>query len=307
MQSKYMYLARMERRCLFSVFYKKVTLFGQSFFFWMAIILSFFSEIVVAEEFGAKIKSTTSEKALTTIEFKREYLKYIIDQQERLVSSLIENPLMTVYLSTKTKQSKENLAQLFLTVSEVNDHYMQVRFIDVSGQEQIRVDQFKNEADSIFIKEDNLQNKSDRDYFKQTKKMSSGSLWHSAFDLNREQGVIEEPINPTFRVASPVYFDGKFSGIVIINLEMGPIINYLTDSSDFHIYLVDMNNEFLAHPDPNKSWSKYLPERAQYQKTKSRNDDVYTRSLEDIFKNSEGIRIILKPIKADASSVSAKK
>ena len=283
------------------------SLFSQLLLFWMTITLSFFSGMVVSEELGSKIKSTIKEKAITTIELKREYLKHIIDQQERLVSSLVESPLMAAYLSTKAKQSKDNLEQFFLTVSEVNDHYMQVRFIDVSGQEQIRIDQLKNEIAPIFIKGDSLQDKSDRDYFKQTKKMPHGSLWHSALDLNREQGVIEEPINPTFRVASPVYFDGQFSGIVIINLEMGSIISYLIDSTDFYIYLVDMGNEFLVHPDPNKSWSKYLPGRAKYQKTQSEKDDVYTRPLEDIFKNEEGIRIILKPIKADTSSVSAKK
>ena len=105
MQSKYMYLARMERGSLFSVIYKEISSFSQSILFWMMITLGFFSEIVLSEELGDKIKSTTREKALTTIEFKREYLKHVIVQQERLVSSLVDSPLMQVYLSTKTKQS----------------------------------------------------------------------------------------------------------------------------------------------------------------------------------------------------------
>ena len=297
MQNQYMYLARkIKKRTLFSVGYERVTLLGQSLLLGMIITLSLLSGMTVSDAIGEERPSATGEKALSTIEFKREYLKHIIDQQERLVYSLVESPLMAAYLSSNIDQNRESLEQLFLTVSDLNDHYMQVRFIDALGQEQIRIDQSKNGTDPIIIKKDNLQNKSGRDYFKQTKKVVNGRLWHSSFDLNQEQGVIEKIINPTFRVASPVYFDGQFFGIVIINLEMSWVINHLIDSPDFSIYFVDAGNEFLVHPNPNKSWSKYLLGRAKYQEKLDNQANIYTSSLEDIFKNGEGIRMILEPV-----------
>jgi len=291
MQSHYMYLTKKgKNRVFFSIGYEKVSLLGQSLFFWGVMTLS--NGVVTFDAYGQGVIDVTKEKASSTIEFKREYLKHVISQQRRLVSSLIESQLMTNYLFSSIEQNRSNLEQLFLTVSEVNGNYMQVRFIDALGMEKIRIDQPKNGTGPLIVKENNLQDKSDRDYFKQAKKMPSGRILHSTFDLNKEQGIIEDSINPTFRVTSPVYFDGKFSGIVIINLEMSSVINHLIYSTDFFIYFVDAENEFLIHPDPNKSWSKYLLGRSKYQEK----SDVYTDSLEDIFKNGEGIRIILEPV-----------
>jgi len=297
MQNEYILQEIAQRKGpFFSVVRKKNVLFNKTLFLLIGVFFCFFNTFSISEAHGEESGRTLKEKALTAIEFKREYLAHVIDQQERLVMSLVESPLMKEYLSTNTKLNKDNLEQLFLTVSDVNNDYMQVRFIDASGKEKIRIDHPKSATVPTLISKDDLQDKSNRGYFKQVKKMVNGGLWHSPLDLNVEQGVIEEVINPTFRVASPVYLDGKFSGMVIINLEMSPVISHLLNSTDFKVYLVDADNEFLVHPDASKAWSRYLPKRGKYQETEDNNTDVYMHSLEDIFKNGEEIRLILEPI-----------
>lgn len=268
-------------------------------FFLMITSSSLISELIVSRVHASGMETAIQTKASLVIEFKREYLKYIISQQERLVRTLVDSPFMMEYLSHSDKPQRDQLKQLFLAAATINRHYMQVRFIDINGQEQIRIEQSKNGSIPVIIKDNKLQDKSSREYFKATQKIPLGSLWHSPFDLNREQGAIESLINPTYRVASPVYLDSKFYGIVIINLDMTWIIKYLADSTDFLVYLVDSEGEFLVNPDSKYSWSKYLPGRSKYQQDQENKVKNHTHSLEDIFKNGEGIRIILKPVKAE--------
>lgn len=245
-------------------------------------------------------------KATLAIEVKREYLKYIVSQQERLVTSLVESPFMRSYVSDYNEPDRESLTELFLTAATINKYYMQVRFIDELGKEKIRIEQSTTGLAPMIVKETALQDKSNRKYFIEMKKTLVGNLWHSPFDLNRELGKIEQVPNPTYRISSPVYLNDKFAGMVIINLDMTSVINYLTESTDFLVYLVDADNEVLVHPDATKSWSKYLKGRNKYQETAEQKLKNQTQSLEDIFKNREGIRIILEPIEATSPLPKAK-
>ena len=240
-------------------------------------------------------------KATLAIEVKREYLKYIVSQQERLVTSLVESPFMRSYVSDYNEPDRESLTELFLTAATINKYYMQVRFIDELGKEKIRIEQSTTGLAPMIVKETALQDKSNRKYFIEMKKTLVGNLWHSPFDLNRELGKIEQVPNPTYRISSPVYLEGKFKGMVIINLDMTYVTQHLMESPDFLIYLADANNNVLVHPNPKKSWSKYLTGRSQYQPTAEDSLSNTSQSLEDIFKNGEGIRIILEPIEATSA------
>lgn len=266
------------------------------------LIVNLFNGSIISAANGSEIESPLRIKAASEIEVKREYLKHIISQQERLLTSLVDTPFMNAYIAKNQESDRDSLSELFLTAATINKHYMQVRFIDAQGQEKIRIEQSNNNLAPMIIKEAALQDKSRREYFTATQKTPAGELWHSAFDLNREQGTIEQLINPTYRIAHPVYFDGAFSGMVIINLDMTSVLNYLTESNDFLIYLVDSDDELLIHPNAKKSWSKYLPGRSKYLQKNALRSESMTHSLEDIFKNGEGIRIILQEKKSNESS-----
>ena len=257
-------------------------------------IVNLFNGSIISSANASEIENSIQIKASNEIAIKREYLKHIISQQERLLTSLVDTPFMNAYIAKNQESDRDSLSELFLTAATINKYYMQVRFIDAQGQEKIRIEQSSNDSAPMIIKEAALQDKSSREYFTATQKTPAGELWHSPFDLNREQGAIEQLINPTYRIAHPVYFDGAFSGMVIINLDMTYVLKYLTESNDFLIYLVDSDNELLTHPNPKKSWSKYLPGRGKHLQTTALTSENMTHSLEDIFKNGEGIRIILR-------------
>ena len=106
--------------------------------------------------------------------------------------------------------------------------YDQIRFIDAQGDETIRIDY---EAGMVTAADaDQLQNKSDRYYFKDSIGLPDGEIYVSKMDLNVSQGVVESPYKPMIRLATPVYGpDGTSKGIVIVNYSAKYFLQYLKE------------------------------------------------------------------------------
>jgi hypothetical protein len=91
------------------------------------------------------------------------------------VKSLANNPLSHRFISEGTPDSRLHMEHLFLNAAMANPLYMQVRFIDAAGQEQIRIDRSKEGQELFIISGEQLQNKETRYYFKETIQLPSGT------------------------------------------------------------------------------------------------------------------------------------
>lgn len=156
------------------------------------------------------------------------------------------------------------LAENWQDFSELHKNYDQIRFIDIQGQEVIRIN-YANDSATIVSKE-NLQNKAQRYYFRNAIVLNEGQLYVSKLDLNIENGEIEIPYKPMIRFATPVYDDiGKLHGVVVINyLAENLIQNFKTISfaSRGSLYLVNADGYYLSSNDPEKEWGFMFPEKA---------------------------------------------
>ncbi len=144
---------------------------------------------------------------------------------------------------------------LFSAFSQVKMIYDQIRFLDNSGQEYVRVN-FDGDTTKI-IHGIQLQDKSDRYYFKESTNLSPGEIYISSLDLNVENGKIEYPHKPVMRFATPVFIDGKQAGVVVFNLLVDiPLFLHKdmsgNDKDDY--ILVDQEGFYLHHPDNVKEW-----------------------------------------------------
>ena len=94
--------------------------------------------------------------------------------------------------------------------------YDQLRYLDLDGNEIIRIN-YNNGIPSI-IPKNQLQNKRNRYYFKNSLKLKDSEIYISILDLNIEHGKIEQPHKPMIRLATPVFDEyGKKRGVVILN------------------------------------------------------------------------------------------
>jgi PAS domain S-box-containing protein len=111
------------------------------------------------------------------------------------------------------------LESSFLTLARRNPQYQQIRWIDESGIEKVRI--MRDQGEPYVVDPGDLQDKSNRYYFEAVNELMPGELYISHIDLNVEQGQIEMPPRPMLRIATPVEDSGrKRHGIIIINIAM---------------------------------------------------------------------------------------
>ncbi len=148
---------------------------------------------------------------------------------------------------------RQELAREYYTFAATHPHYYQVRFLDASGQEVVRVDSDGQQAH--IIPWDQLQDKSDRYYFTETIALPPGALYVSPLDLNREHGQVEIPHTPVIRYAMPVDYLGERAGIVIINVFADSFLRFLEDHAPaYDTLLVDSQGYYLMHPQEARRW-----------------------------------------------------
>ncbi|RDH84656.1 MAG: hypothetical protein DIZ80_04080 [endosymbiont of Galathealinum brachiosum] len=110
----------------------------------------------------------------------------------------------------------ENLAQEFIVFAHNKPYYDQIRFLDETGREVIRVNSASGSP--YIVAQDQLQDKSQRYYFTDTLRLKQGEIFISPFDLNIEHGKVEVPFKPIIRFATPVlYGPEKKRGVILLN------------------------------------------------------------------------------------------
>ncbi len=149
---------------------------------------------------------------------------------------------------------RTQLARDFLIFSAARPTYYQVRYLDETGREVVRVD--SDGRVSRIIPQDKLQDKSHRYYFQETIQRGPGEIYVSPLDLNREHGQIEVPYRPVIRYATPIYVDSTLRGIVIINVYADYFLRFLYEHGPQKgmLLMVDQDGYYLAHPDPTRRW-----------------------------------------------------
>ncbi|MEG4860789.1 methyl-accepting chemotaxis protein [Microcoleus sp. K1-B6] len=144
----------------------------------------------------------------------------------------------------------------FLSMMEAKPYYMQLRYIDNSGKEIVRVD--SDGTNIQVIPDSQLQNKADTDYFSETMKLKPGEVYVSSLNLNQERGKIEIPYKPTIRYATPIFDPkGERQGFLIANALGSTLLdmvkNFNPELSD-QSFILNQDGYYLAHPNPKKAW-----------------------------------------------------
>ncbi|MHA1746024.1 MAG: hypothetical protein ACTSWW_08485, partial [Promethearchaeota archaeon] len=143
-------------------------------------------------------------------------------------SAEMQNILNTPENSANFSVLLADLTDLFLTYSQHYLHFAQIRFLNVTGYEKIRVDNNATE-ESVYNVPD-LQNKSQRYYFTGTMQLNMGEMYMSQLDLNQEYGQIQVPFLPVLRMALPLFSEeGDRKGILIINVNFNFFFDIITN------------------------------------------------------------------------------
>ncbi len=221
-------------------------------------LIALFTSIIHYNLEKSNIQKELNNKANNELLRKRKELSSFTQHLEGYVTSLRNSPLLHRFIRRPNAENRETVNQLFYALANTNPALMQVRFINSQGMEEIRIDWEAGRKWPEIVEQADLQNKSQRYYFIEASQAPANTFWHSRLDLNVENKKIEIPYKPVLRIASPVYMDQQFMGIVLINIHAKGFLQRFKESPFFNIALVDHDGHYLIHYEDRFSWSRYL-------------------------------------------------
>jgi signal transduction histidine kinase len=155
---------------------------------------------------------------------------------------------------------KTGLEAEYLLFSRHKGIYDQIRFLDDTGQERIRINY--DEGRPAVVPEKDLQLKVGRYYFTQTMLLDRGEVFISPFDLNVERDKIETPFKPVIRFATPVFDkQDRKQGVLVLNYLGAALLQKLAEVSEGFAgkaWLLNRDGYFLRGPNPEDEWGFML-------------------------------------------------
>ncbi|MDD5033728.1 MAG: diguanylate cyclase [Methylococcaceae bacterium] len=137
----------------------------------------------------------------------------VVTSELRILAKL---PSLREYLDSGKPAQRDELAKLFLVVAQESRRYDQLRFIDTTGKEVIRINY--NAGKPFIVPPEQLQDKSQRYFFLDTIKLAQDEAFVSPLDLNIEHDRLEIPYKPMIRFGTPVFDSaGAKRGVILLN------------------------------------------------------------------------------------------
>lgn len=114
-----------------------------------------------------------------------------------------------------------------------------IRLIDLYGNEVVKV---YRQGGKLHINS-NIQNKSQRYYFIEAKKLKKNEIYMSELDLSLENGEIVYPVIPTIRLVKPVYVNNEKFAYIVISYNTENFLKSLKSNQDKQIGILLLNKD----------------------------------------------------------------
>lgn len=167
------------------------------------------------------------------------------------------------FLQNPSPLNSSKLAADYLEFSKNKKIYDQIRYLDSSGQERVRVN--FNKGNPSIVQQNKLLNKGKRYYFKDAYKLNTDEVFVSPFDLNIERGQIEQPIKPMIRFGMPVFdVNGEKQGIILLNYLGNQLLSQFRATAKElpgKVILLNRDGYSLSSDDSQQDWSFMYPQK----------------------------------------------
>ena len=144
--------------------------------------------------------------------------------------------------------ARQRLERDYAAFARAYPYIYQVRYLDATGREVVRVD--RREDRLVVVPEGELQDKSDRYYVHEGLAHEAGQVYVSPLDLNVERGRVEKPERPVIRFATPIVDrQGNKRGLLIVNLHAAYLLGQIQDMAGGRggvAYLFDRSGFYLS-------------------------------------------------------------
>ena len=194
------------------------------------------------------------------------YLKKELHDLTGDLALLSSSSVLRTYLDSPSFVARHNLETRFSDFVNLRHHYDQIRLLAPDGMEVIRVNALPGKA--VIVGDEELQDKSQRYYFRQAIALPPGVFYASPLDLNVENGAIELPYKPMIRVAMKLIDTrNQVAGVLVLNYLAENLLQGLNDifpTSQGQVQLINGEGFYLKGPTQEKEWGFMLPTRREF-------------------------------------------
>ncbi|WP_392476464.1 response regulator [Nostoc sp. C110] len=184
-------------------------------------------------------------------------LMFLATQNE--LQSILNRPGGTI----ETLELRQAIAKEYFSMSQQKQLYDQIRFLDTTGKEIVRVN--FNKGQPSVVPDEKLQVQAKRYWFKDTLPLKSGEVFVSPLDLNIERSKIEQPLKPMIRFGTPVFdSQGQKRGIVVLNYLGEKFIQNLQKENSTtlgEMLLLNADGYWLKGSKPENEWGFMYEDR----------------------------------------------
>lgn len=216
-------------------------------------LLVIFSEIAKSELIAKQQKTdlVTYQVNLLKNEIESELLSV-----ERDLVRLRNEQAFVDFAQSQNTSTKTTIEAAWVNMLTTHPNFQQIRYIDASGVEQVRVE--RQLVNNTVIISNELQNKLDRPYVKNGLALTNNEILVTDFDLNQEFGQIELPIRPTIRFIIKFGEDPQNQGILIINYLCVGLFSNLDSLIDTQLRLINHAGYYLHSNNNANNWGWLL-------------------------------------------------
>ncbi|MFA6801818.1 MAG: diguanylate cyclase [Acholeplasmataceae bacterium] len=214
------------------------------------LLYLFFTTLQKYDTYHEEVSNVSDQETIIVdgaIERLRDYMSFVVSDIEYLESQF--------EISIREGHTYESIENSWAVYSNSKQIYSQIRFLDTTGMEKIRINKNKNGA--IIVDDADLTDKSDRYYFTESIGLADNAIYFSNIDLNVEDNLIVHPYELELRLSTPVYVNNILYGVIVLNFDFNLLLDhmpYYNENSNGDLYIVDQNSYFIYSNDVNTLW-----------------------------------------------------
>ncbi len=240
---------------------------------------------------------------------RESFLKDFLEDYKQALYALSQNKFLYEYLNNG--KNKNELEEIFITLEKTLPSAIQIRLLDMSGVEKIRINgvashDYNEKRKVEVVEKEFLQDKSNRYYFHRFKNLKKEEIGFSKIDLERDFGKLVIPKKETIRLGKLVFNkEGKKAGILVINVSLTDFFKFFIDTSLYNVMIVDNFGRIILSTNSKygmirKSFKTFLLKDLYTFSTANKilsNSEYYSKSFYskkiDNFNTGQDLRLIL--------------
>lgn len=204
----------------------------------------------------------TAKEALKQLSYTEREYNNLYDQVASVLQLLTYNQTLSDFVVSPDAQSKQALISLWESVVINQKWYTEIRFIDISGIEQLRLNYDVKGND--FFPAVTLQNEANEAYFIYARTLEDGELGTWGITLENRERQLLTPHVPIISIFTPVTIRGERKGYLALNLNIDYIAERLNSSAtqEFAIEIINDQGYYIVNEAEDKQFGDLSPERA---------------------------------------------